>query len=1336
MNSSQTQSAQAAATSEFPKQYRPSDHEPRVWDRWIQAEAFHADPQRVLSGEAKPYTILIPPPNVTDRLHLGHALNNTLQDTLARFHRMRGFETLWMPGTDHAGIATQAVVEKRLRASGQLKGALRESMTREQFVEIAQAFKDEYKAVIIGQLQKMGCSCDWDRERFTMDEQCAKAVREAFFRFFKDGLIYRGKRLVNWDPALQTAVADDECFDEEIVGAFYYLRYPLVHAGANKGDDAQPVTWDELVSRGYPGAEQHPGDEEAWITVATTRPETYLGDTAVAINPHDPRAKALRGMFVELPLVGRVIPIVEDSYVVLPEAYARSDEEREDPKAKMATGFLKVTPAHDPNDYELGRRHAAAIEAAGNAVMINIFAPDATVSDRHGWTDVGSAHQFVGMAREDARKAVVAAFKSHGLLEGVKPHRHSVKHSDRSKAIIEPYLSDQWYVKVTDDRMARAANEVLALEQRTATQPRGTGVPPVPTSSIPVLKDLLITERNLPHWQYGGSSYFVTFRLLTGTLDPGERDLVLDACRHWDGERMELHAACIMPDHVHLVLSPFEKSPGEWYTLSELLHSIKSFTAHEIARDRGEPGQVWQDESYDRLIRGDEFSDTLKYVANNPVEAGLVDGWRDYRWTWMPEETRKGKARFAAKWRAEEKVEHRRDACATSTGSEGCLRFHPSRYAKTYEQWHDGIRDWCISRQLWWGHRVPVWSAPGILGRDRGTWSDDLVDAIEHMEEQDRIFVIDPNPADSKDGNYLDVRTYICVRDPDGQDRAFVEFLENALNDGETGTYFGGPVRDNAGNKIERQDFEQDPDVLDTWFSSGLWPLSTLGWPAKDEYNKDVALLRAFNPTSVLCTAREIITLWVSRMVMFNRYLYGEGEGKGPTPFHDVFIHAVIQDGQGQKMSKSLGNGVDPLDIIASHGADALRFTLCHMATQTQDVRMPVDLICPHTGETFPPKMITNKDGYVVPAPIQTSPKDPSKKMVTGYGVASGEAKPTPEMPLARNTSSKFDLGRNFANKLWNATRFALSMLDAAAKREGGVGTGGTPVPQVQVDQLALVDRWMLSRLATQVAAAAKALNEYQFADHAVALYDLTWRDFCDWYLEAIKPTVASSPAQQAVLAHTIEAIVRALHPTMPYVTEVIFERLRTIETAPIAGVAMAGSRKGDLLATAGWPEVDAGLIDAKAEAAFDRVRALVTAIREVRAQHNVPPKRQITLHVPSGRDLSAIGDDAAIALVKTLCGVSQVTTEASKISVAFTFDAAEWRLSDLADAVDAASEKARLTKLIGDLEKSIATLDGRLSNPGYTDKAPAHMVQQTRDQLTKAKAERDAAKNALEALA
>jgi valyl-tRNA synthetase len=355
--------------------------------------------------------------------------------------------------------------------------------------------------------------------------------------------------------------------------------------------------------------------------------------------------------------------------------------------------------------------------------------------------------------------------------------------------------------------------------------------------------------------------------------------------------------------------------------------------------------------------------------------------------------------------------------------------------------------------------------------------------------------------------------------------------------------------------------------------------------------------------------------------------------------------------------------------------------------------------------------------------------------MVTGYGVASGEAKPSPETPLARNTSSKFDLGRNFANKLWNATRFALSMLEAQPSSSPALAAA-TIDPQT----LSLVDRWMLSRLTRQIRAAHDALTTYQFADHATALYDLTWRDFCDWYLEAIKPTVAADPAQRAVLRATLDAIVRALHPTMPFVTEVLFERLRTLPSPSIRGVGLGSnppnSSNSDLLATAAWPDLADDLLDPHAEAWFDRVRALVTAIREVRAQHNVPPKRAVTLHVPAGRDLAAIGDPAAIALVQTLAGVATLATTPAPTSVAFTFDAAEWRLSNLADALDAASEKARLAKSIQDLDKSIATLDARLSNPGYSDKAPPHMVQQTRDQLTKAKAERDAARAALEHLA
>ncbi|MFO0833771.1 MAG: valine--tRNA ligase [Phycisphaerales bacterium] len=1117
---SDTAQTPSSSHAELPKQYRPADHESRTWTRWEEARAFNANAARVVAGQAKPYSVVIPPPNVTDRLHLGHALNNTLQDILVRAHRMRGHEALWMPGTDHAGIATQAVVEKRVWNEEKKR---RHDFTRDEFIKRIQAFKDEYEGVITGQLKRMGCSCDWDRQRFTMDDVCARAVREAFFQLFKDGLIYRGKRLVNWDPVLQTAVADDECFDEEVDAAFYYLRYPLVHAhgqstagerrhGKLPPSDAVPVTWSELSRRGLAEADNHPPEDPAYIVVATTRPETYLGDTAVAVNPHDPRAKALRGLCVDLPLVGRVIPIVEDEYVVLPEIYARDDEERADPKAAYATGFLKVTPAHDANDYDLYQRHKDVMDmfAGGpNAALVNVFAPDATVSDKHGWHDVGSAHLFVGKSRDDARTLVIDEFKARGLLERTRPYRHSVTHSDRSKAIIEPYLSDQWYVKVTDPRLAAAANKALAPEQRS----KGSGA-------------------------------------------------------------------------------------------------------------------------------------------------------------------------------------------AKPTGSDGQLRFHPDRYAKTFELWHDNIRDWCISRQLWWGHRIPVWT--------KSSWT--------KQDEAAFLTMIDgPTLAGETVHSTVDGTTQVCLRDTN--DESLIRLLESI-------------------------GFVRDPDVLDTWFSSALWPMSTMGWPDPKAAGPAFdGLLAAFNPTSTLCTAREIITLWVSRMVMMNRYLMPEGwnaaragetaslvshgKGHGPLPFRDVFIHCVIQDGQGQKMSKSLGNGVDPLDIIASHGADAMRFTLCNMATQTQDVRMPVDLICPHTGAIFTPKMFTNKDGYVVPAPIQECPTDKSKKMVTVYGVASGEAKPTPDMPLAKNTSSKFDLGRNFANKLWNAARFAVSMLSS-----------GTPAAErVELAKLSLVDRWMISRLAAATRQIDECVAQFDFAGYAQTLYDIVWRDFCDWYLEAIKPTVTADTSQKLVLRATLDVLLRLAHPVMPFITETTFEHLRSTPMHSQSWLVLDES-PSELLCRAAWPRFAAGAEDANSVHEFARVQTLATAIREVRAQHNVPPKRKIVLHAPSACSTLVESHSPLLLAFVPIESIESITGDGVKgPSVAFVFESTEWKASSLADAVDAGAERSRLEKAIADKENSLRTLSARLANPGYADRAPPAMVQQTRDQLAKAEAELAANRAALASL-
>ena len=1014
------------------KSYSPSENEPVITARWESAKCFHAQ----ATGPGEPYSVFIPPPNVTAALHLGHALNNTLQDVLVRVARMRGRRALWMPGTDHAGIATQAVVEKRLAQEGKR----RTDFTREAFVARVQAWKDEYESVILSQLRAMGASCDEARTRFTMDPVCTAAVREAFFRLFREGLIERGKRLVNWDPVTQTALADDEVEMEEVDGRFYYLRYPLE-------------------------------DGSGHVTVATTRPETMLGDTAIGVNPRDPRAAALKGKRVRLPIVGRSIPIVEDDYVVMPVTLGGDPA---DAKAQFATGFLKVTPAHDPNDWELGIRHGLS--------AINVMAPDGSISDRHGWTDVSpDARPFCGLSREKARVAIVAWFKANGLLEGEKPYRHSVGHSYRSLVPVEPMLSDQWYVRVTDPRLAGSALAAMVDDQ-------------------------------------------------------------------FDGAR----------------------------------------------------------------------------------------------------------------------------SSAAAREGDGSLRFFPARYSRTYQQWHEGIRDWCISRQLWWGHRIPVWS---------------------------RTFSRDEAPLD---GGWTARGAAEMRRDlPDTRVEVFVcvpESLDATL----------------AG-ELAQAGFVQDPDVLDTWFSSALWPMSTLGWPTPARFGMD-GLLDAYNPSSVLSTAREIITLWVSRMVMFNRHFLG-----GRIPFREVFIHCVVQDGHGQKMSKSLGNGVDPRDIIATHGADAMRFVLTQISTATQDVRLPVDVLCPFTGASFNPATHTTESGHVVAAPIQICPTDPSRRMVSAYGVASGTAAPTAEMPLARNTSSRFDIGRNFANKLWNASRFALAQL-------GEVGTDGA----TEVAPTRLVDRWILARFARTVASINDSLAEYHFNPIADALYDFVWRDFCDWYLEAIKPTVKADPVQQAVLRGVLDGILRIMHPVMPFVTETLWEPVQSTRRAPISGLAMPVS---PLCTTAAWPQPAPALDDVAAVAQFERAQALVLAIRNVRGERKVNDKRKIVLHTSVPAMAIVRG---ASGVVETLAGLerSVPTTDGRPADAAtIAFMGEELFVSSLVDAVDASAERERLAGVIAQKERAASGFRGKLSNAGYLAKAKPELVEETRQLLAQAEADAMSAKRALDAL-
>ncbi|UCG55611.1 MAG: valine--tRNA ligase [Phycisphaerales bacterium] len=962
--------------AELSKVYDPKSIESQVNELWFSRSHFHAEP----SGdrrEQKAYTIVIPPPNVTAPLHLGHALNNTLQDVLIRFRRMQQYNTLWMPGTDHAGIATQTVVEKRILSE---EGKRRTDFERDEFVARVQAWKDEYEERIIDQLQAMGCSCDWDRTRFTMDAVCVKAVRANFFKLFKDGLIYRGKRLVNWDPATQTVLADDEVEHETVQGHFWYLRYPLV----------------EPVDIGAERVEH--------LTVATTRPETMLGDTAVAMNPADARAEHLLGQKVRLPIVGRIIPIIADDHVVLP------DPEGEDEKARFSTGFLKVTPAHDPDDWEIGQRH--------DLDVINVMAPDGTISDRHGWEDVDSpeAQALLGMDRFEAREAIVEWFRKEDLLGDVREYVHEVGHSYRSHVPIEPYLSDQWYVAV--------------------------------------------------------------------------------------------------------------KKPIE--------HLVDKF---------GEG-----------LIEGTDVPvNSLAGLALKP----LLDGR---------------------------------------------LRFNPERYAKTYQNWLENLRDWPISRQLWWGHRIPVWSKPG----EDGQLPKDLLSSSTNVQ-----FI----SMDTEEG----VTTYACVG-PGGQD------IEREL---------------------EADGWTRDEDVLDTWFSSALWPFSTMGWP------DDTPELKTYYPGDVLCTAREIITLWVSRMVMMGQYCVGD------IPFGDVYIHAMIQDGEGRKMSKSLGNGIDPLVAIDSHGADAMRFTLASMTTDTQDIRMPV------VSMTLP-------DGRKA------------------------------------NTSPKFDIGRNFCNKLWNASRFAMMNLD------------GVDPAKFDRNKLDITDRWILSRLSGTVSEVTQALEQYKYSEPLSQLYRFFWNDFCDWYLEWVKPRMQDQQQKliaQNVLAFVLDQILRLLHPFVPFITEGIFQKLN--EVAPVRGLeGLTQGEAADALVIAQWPESLDALRDDEIERRMSVTQGPIRAIRDIRNTYNVGPAAVPTTSANAPADVAKVLNDNA----GLICHLAQVKEFVAGPRIVKPKAAASAVVGDVQiyvhGVVDLEAERGRFGKRKEEIEKAKAGVEVKLANESFVTKAKPEVVAQAREKL------------------
>jgi valyl-tRNA synthetase len=1000
---------------ELPKQYDHKAAQARCRGLWDAGRYWHAEPE----AGREVFSIVIPPPNVTGALHLGHALNNTLQDVLVRTRRMQGFLTLWMPGTDHAGIATQAVVERRLLEEEKLS---RHDLGREKLVERIWAWKEQYEKRILGQLRDLGASCDWDRTRFTLDERCAGAVREAFFRLFQKGLVRRGKRLVNWDTFLQTAVSDDEVFHETVKGHFWHIRYDVI--------------------------DPEPGEPEG-VVVATTRPETLLGDTAVAVHPTpaaalDAAEQALRekraaaaakehpeidkaidelagrrtamlpglerlaamaraGRHVKLPLLGRAIPLVADEWA----------------KPEMGSGCVKITPAHDPNDYDVGLRQKLP--------MVNILKPDGTLNAEAG--------PYAGLAIQKARTKVVADLEAAGQLVQVEDRVIDLAHSDRSKTPIEPFLADQWFIRM--DELAQPA---------------------------------------------------------------------LDAV------------------------------------------------------------------------------------------------------------------------------------------TKGEVRIVPERYAKSYLDWLGEKRDWPVSRQLWWGHRIPIWHVEGVAEAD-------LAKAFAG-------------------------RTTVAWKS-DGANGWHVSSSDETLG---TETVNGRPL-------------VRDPDVLDTWFSSALWPHSTLGWP---EATPELA---CFYPTTTLVTSRDIITLWVARMVIMGLF------DTGKIPFADVAIHPKILDRYGETMSKSKGNGVDPVDVIEALGADALRFGMVSMATETQDVRMPVEFQCPHC-EARIEQTVQNR----------MLPRIECPKCKQAFRTQWASKPEDVALPRGPALSERFESGRNFSNKLWNATRFVLMNLEGFAGEDlSGWQSGRGPAAA------ALEDRWLLSRLASVSRDATTAIDEYRFAEAARILYGFAWDEYCSAYLELCKARLADPAARQqaqSMLLLGLDTILRLLHPIMPFVTEEIWQHLAAAAAArriPWDGAAPAKS-----IMVAAWPAPPASWVDSRTETQFGTFLAVVGAIREIRARQNVPPKTRVKVAIRAPQETAALLEPMQAAIASM--AVAEITAagpEAAGAPGAATANVLGCDVFvDLADLIDVGAEIARLAKENEKVAGFIAAKQAKLADGTFASKAPPAVVEKERAQL------------------
>ncbi|MBU1062485.1 MAG: valine--tRNA ligase [Candidatus Omnitrophica bacterium] len=910
--------------------YNPKECEEAIYSEWQKKGLFNVQP----ASSHKPFTIVIPPPNVTGILHMGHALNNTIQDILIRWKRMQGFNALWVPGTDHAGIATQNVVERKLGE----KGIKRQDLGREDFVKEVWKWREEYGNTIIMQLKRLGASCDWARTRFTMDKGLSEAVLEAFERLYNKGLIYRGNYIINWCPRCQTALSDEEAPHVDTDGKLYYIRYPFKE-GQDRGDTAKGVV------------------------VATTRPETMLGDTAVAVNPKDKRYKKFIGKKLILPIIGRQMPIIADDFV----------------DKKFGTGAVKVTPAHDPNDFEISNRHTLPI--------VKVMNPDGTMNENAG--------RFNGMDRFEARAEILKELEEKKLLVKTEKHHHAIGHCYRCQTAIEPYLSLQWFVK-------------------------------------------------------------------------------------------------------------------------------------------------------------------MKPLAAPAIEAV----------------------------------------------KQGKIKFYPKRWTKVYLNWMENIRDWCISRQIWWGHRIPVWYCNQCY-ETVGTY-------------------------DPKAGSTVYVSKGIMVSKTKP---------EKCKDCGATDIY-------------------QDNDVLDTWFSSWLWPFSTLGWPEK---TKD---LKYFYPTDVLVTAPEILFFWVARMIMAGM------EFMGKIPFEHVYLHGTVRDLTGKKMSKSLGNIIDPIDIINDYGTDALRYSMIAITSTGQDVFL---------------------------------------------------------------SKEKFEIGRNFANKIWNASRFVL--MNVKDKIED---------PVFSIQDLNLADRWILSRLNGTIESVTKSLDKYRFNEAESILYDFFWHDFCDWYVELVKPEVIEqktategSPESlgfardklrrgidrkkvtEGVLIYVLGTSLKLLHPFMPFVTEAIWRHIREEKSIMIEP----------------WPQVDNSFTNKKIEKSMDIIKEIIVSIRNIRSLMNIPYTKKFVVYLTPLKKGTSVSLEGGADYIENLARLDRVVIDRDikrpEHSVSIILEGFNMFIP-LEGVIDIAIEKARLTKKMDELDRELKFSDKRLKDKNFVAKAPSKVVDLDKEKNERLKGQRKRLKETL----